>query len=127
MNSSEMITKKILENYKSIRFFANEIDVAYTTLKTALDKDNIENMAVGTVIKICEKLGLDVLTFEPKKVDNNDFTQEEQKLIEGYRHLPPNIRSFVFQSISLEGALRRANQCVEKQAPSTQSGLAKSG
>lgn len=64
---------------------------------------------------------------------------EEEKLITGYRSLPPNIQAFVLQSISLEGAITNVHRDMDRrknvgeyvgkdrrtQAPSTQSGLAK--
>lgn len=62
---TETILAKIEEKYKSIRQFAIEAGIPYTTLKSAL-KHGIEGMAVETVIDICDKLDIDLRTFNKK-------------------------------------------------------------
>lgn len=64
MNKSELLKERILEEYKSIRQFANKLDIPYSTLATALD-NKIEGMAYGTVLKMCEDLNLNPVDFTP--------------------------------------------------------------
>ncbi|MCE5227896.1 MAG: helix-turn-helix domain-containing protein [Porphyromonadaceae bacterium] len=59
------------------------------------------------------------------------FTQQEIELIEGYRKLDPNVRQFVFESLTTSEQISEARKKAEeyrdnykRQAPSTQSGLA---
>ncbi|MBO6015940.1 MAG: transcriptional regulator, partial [Lachnospiraceae bacterium] len=57
-------TREILTQYKRVRQFALEMQIPYSTLVTALER-GIEGMAYGTVIAICEKLGLNPVNFQP--------------------------------------------------------------
>ncbi len=72
---SKILKKEILSQYKSIRQFALEMEIPYSTLVTALDR-GIEGMAYGTVIRICDKLHLNPVTFKPLE----DTTVSEQLL-----------------------------------------------
>lgn len=62
MTKAEVLKKEILSQYKSVRQFALEMNIPYSTLVTALDR-GIEGMAYGTVIKICDKLNLNPVDF----------------------------------------------------------------
>ena len=62
---TETILAKINEKYKSVRQFAIEAGIPYTTLKSAL-KHGIEGMAAETVIDICDRLDIDLRTFSKK-------------------------------------------------------------
>lgn len=75
MAKSKILKKEILSQYKSVRQFALEMGVPYSTLVTALDR-GIEGMAYGTVIRICDKLNLNPVTFKPLL----DTTVSEQLL-----------------------------------------------
>ena len=57
MTKAEILRKEIKKNYRSVRKFAMEMGIPYSTLVTALDR-GIEGMAYGTVIRMCEKLNL---------------------------------------------------------------------
>lgn len=81
---SELLKEAILRDFKSVREFANAIDVPSTTIQSAIETANFEKMAVGTIIKICGKLNLDVTTFKPI-VRQEDFTEDEIDLISLYR------------------------------------------
>ena len=52
---AKLLKKEILSQYKSVRQFAMEMSIPYSTLVTALDR-GIDGMAYGTVIRICDKL-----------------------------------------------------------------------
>ena len=57
MTKAEILKREILEQYRSVRQFAMEMNIPYSTLVTALER-GIEGMAYGTVIKMCDKLSL---------------------------------------------------------------------
>ena len=54
MTKAEILKAEILKQYKSVRQFAIDMEIPYSTLVTALDR-GIEGMAYGTVIRICDK------------------------------------------------------------------------
>lgn len=62
MTKAEVLKDEILRQYRSIRAFALEMGIPYSTLVTALER-GIEGMAYGTVIQICDKLGLNPIDF----------------------------------------------------------------
>lgn len=62
MSKAEILKKEILRQYRSVRQFALEMNIPYSTLVTALER-GIEGMAYGTVIKMCDKLSLNPVDF----------------------------------------------------------------
>lgn len=62
MTKAEILKAEILKQYKSVRQFAIDMEIPYSTLVTALDR-GIEGMAYGTVIHICDKLSLNPVDF----------------------------------------------------------------
>ena len=62
MTKAEILKVEILKLYKSVRQFAIDMEIPYSTLVTALDR-GIEGMAYGTVIRICDKLSLNPVDF----------------------------------------------------------------
>ncbi len=62
MTKAEILKKEILRQYRSVRQFAMEMSIPYSTLVTALER-GIEGMAYGTVIKMCDKLCLNPVDF----------------------------------------------------------------
>lgn len=62
MQKTEALKKEILKQYRSVRQFALEMSIPYSTLVTALER-GIEGMAYGTVIRMCEKLRLNPVDF----------------------------------------------------------------
>ena len=64
MTKAEILKQEILKQYKSVRQFAIEMGIPYSTLVTALDR-GIEGMAYGTVIRMCDKLSLNPVDFSP--------------------------------------------------------------
>lgn len=87
MNKAEILKNEILRQYKSIRQFAMEMKIPYSTLVTALDR-GIEGMAYGTVIMMCDRLNLNPVDFTPLeegatlggKIVENRVMQEYVKL-----------------------------------------------
>ena len=64
MTKAEILKSEILKQHKSVRQFAIEMAIPYSTLVTALDR-GIEGMAYGTVIRMCDKLNLNPVDFSP--------------------------------------------------------------
>lgn len=64
MSKAEILKKEILSQYKSVRQFAIDMEIPYSTLVTALDR-GIEGMAYGTVIRMCDRLNLNPVDFSP--------------------------------------------------------------
>ena len=64
MTKAQILKKEILSQYKSVRQFAIEMSIPYSTLVTALDR-GIEGMAYGTVIRMCDRLNLNPVDFSP--------------------------------------------------------------
>ena len=62
MTKAEILRKEILRQYKSVRAFALDMSIPYSTLVTALDR-GVEGMAYGTVIKMCDRLSLNPVDF----------------------------------------------------------------
>lgn len=60
MTREELVRNKILDHYISIRRFAKELDIPYSTLMTGL-QNGITGMSFDTVIKICKALNLNPL------------------------------------------------------------------
>ena len=76
MTKSKILKKEILSQYRSVRQFAMEMNIPYSTLVTALDR-GIEGMAYGTVIRMCDKLKLNPIDFSSLE---RDVTVGEQLL-----------------------------------------------
>ena len=68
MTKAEILKKEILKQYRSVRQFAMEMEIPYSTLVTALER-GIEGMAYGTVIKMCDKLSLNPVDFSSLEED----------------------------------------------------------
>lgn len=62
MTKAEILKKEILAQYRSVRKFAMEMGIPYSTLVTALER-GIEGMAYGTVIRMCDQLHLNPVDF----------------------------------------------------------------
>lgn len=68
MTKAEILKKEILKQYRSVRQFALDMGIPYSTLVTALER-GIEGMAYGTVIRMCDKLNLNPVDFSPLDTD----------------------------------------------------------
>lgn len=87
MSKSEVLKEQILNQYHSVRKFAMEMDIPYSTINSALEK-GIEGMAYGTVLRMCEKLRLNPIDFSPMDL-TNPLSRPilESKIINEYLHL----------------------------------------
>lgn len=68
MTKAEILKREILKQYRSVRQFAIDLEIPYSTLVTALER-GIEGMAYGTVIKMCDKLSLNPVDFTSLEED----------------------------------------------------------
>lgn len=98
-NLTETIKEQIEANYKSVREFAQVVDVPYTTILTALSK-GFGGTAVEKVIKICSALNINLMdySFELTGVHKDNhltFTSEEMRHIEKYRQIKPHEKEMV--------------------------------
>lgn len=60
MNREQKLRNLILDKYKSLRQFAIQANIPYSTLMTVLSRD-IGGASFDVVIKICRKLEMDPL------------------------------------------------------------------
>ena len=68
MTKAQILKKEILSQYRSVRQFAMDMQIPYSTLVTALER-GIDGMAYGTVIKMCNKLNLNPVDFSSLERD----------------------------------------------------------
>ena len=62
MTREQKLRNLILDRYKSLRQFALEADIPYSTLMTILSRD-MGGASFDVVVKICKKLDLDPMEF----------------------------------------------------------------
>lgn len=58
MTREQMLRNLILDRYKSLRQFAIEAEIPYSTLMTLLAR-NVGGASFDVVVKICRSLGID--------------------------------------------------------------------
>ena len=68
---TQIISDEIKKQYKSVRKFAEEMGIPQTTLVSAL-KNGIKGTAYETVVKICKKLGIELINYSSHIVMTDD-------------------------------------------------------
>lgn len=97
MTKAESLKREILRQYRSVRQFAMEMDIPYSTLVTALER-GIEGMAYGTVIKMCDKLYLNPVDFTSLEGDATLGAQLlENRVMQYYMKLNQNGRDKILE------------------------------
>ena len=88
MDKTQTLKNEILEQYKSVRQFALELEIPYSTLVTALDR-GIDGMAYGTVIRMCDRLHLNPVDFTSLDRANNELNQKmlENRVMKSFMKL----------------------------------------
>lgn len=91
MNIEEEIKRIVITKYGSIRQFANDIEIPYTTIQSIFNR-GINNAGMQNVIKICQALGIDTDALaegriEERKTHDNLVTVSEKEHIKKYRSL----------------------------------------
>ena len=97
MTKAEILKQEILRQYKSVRQFAIEMEIPYSTLVTALDR-GIEGMAYGTVIRMCDRLSLNPVDFS--SLENGESLGErilENRVMQYYVQLNKRGRKKVIE------------------------------
>ena len=61
MTREQALRNRILDDYPSLRQFAIEADIPYSTLMTLLSRD-IGGASFDVILKICKKLNIDPYT-----------------------------------------------------------------
>ena len=102
-DKSEKLKKIIKSQYRSIRAFSEATGIPNTTIVTAL-KNGVGGMAVEKVIAICEKLNIDVKTFEPlpDAAINATLNHNETLLIKKYRQLDADGKQRIENQLNFE-------------------------
>lgn len=97
MTKAEILKKEILKQYRSVRQFAIDMEIPYSTLVTALER-GIEGMAYGTVIKMCDKLSLNPVDFTSLEEDASLGAQLlENRVMQYYMKLNQDGRDKVLE------------------------------
>ena len=90
------VKKMILAKYPSIREFARQTGIPHGTIVSALN-NGIERMAWSRVVKICDVLDLDCVTFEPRVP--GELSDMERRLLAYYTRLNETKKGKVLQYI----------------------------
>ena len=99
---SEKLKNIIKQKYKSIRAFSEIVGIPNTTIITALN-NGIGGMAVEKVILICDKLNIDVKTFEPlTSMSIESLDSVEESVIKKYRLLDADGKERVTYVLDME-------------------------
>lgn len=97
MTKAEILKTEILRQYRSVRQFAMEMNIPYSTLVTALER-GIEGMAYGTVIKMCDKLSLNPVDFSSLERDASlSSTLLENRVMQYYIRLNEDGRAKILE------------------------------
>lgn len=101
MNRSESMKKEILAQYKSVRQFAMEMGIPYSTLVTALER-GIDGMAYGTVISMCDKLRINPVDFTPMDEDTNSSSRKmlQDKVMKSFLKLNKQGRERILEAMT---------------------------
>ncbi len=90
LSKEQILKNEILAQYKSVRQFAIEMNMPYSSLMSALEK-GISGMAYDTVINICKKLGINPIDFSKNKIEDvssiDELSDHSKRLIAYYSKL----------------------------------------
>ncbi len=107
MTKSEILKEEILKQYKSVRAFAAEAGVPYSTLVTALER-GVEGMAYGTVTKMCEKLSISPADFSSiEELGGANRKLYEKKLINSFARLNKDGRRKILEMMDDYASLEK--------------------
>ncbi len=107
MTLEEKLREHILQNFQSVRAFANEHDLNYSTLDTML-KNGIRNSGFDFVSRVCNGLGIDLAELDQGRVEPDHhrpfhlISNGEQQHIEQYRALDRHGKTAVDTLLQLE-------------------------
>lgn len=91
---SERLREIILQQYPSVRMFAQEVGIAHGTLVSAL-RNGIDGMAWVKLNQICRYLKVDPVTLEPLHQSEGSMTEQEKRILAYYNLLNDSGRNKV--------------------------------
>jgi len=126
---SQLIEAEIKKQFKSTRKFAEEIGVAQTTVVSAI-KTGIKGTAYETVIKMCEKLGIEHINYHSHIVMTDDvinLINMYNSLDEKGAHAVMAFASMEFNRSKgnddyIERAISKSNEIAQKKSAEIHSG-----
>lgn len=96
---SQKLVDAILNKYPSIRAFSKEVGIPNGTIISALN-NGIDGMAYSKVIRICDCLQVDYVTFEPVfHVDDGKLDKQTKRLLSYYEQLSESKKEKVVEYI----------------------------
>lgn len=112
----------IISRYTSLRQFANEIDIPYTTLQSIFNR-GLDKAGIQNVIKICQSLGIDTDALadgriEERKINDTAVTVSEKEILKNYRLLDTYGKDTVNQVLISE-CKRVKEQSLKIEEPQT--------
>ena len=126
---SQLIETEIKKQFKSTRKFAEEIGVAQTTVVSAI-KSGLKGTAYETVLKMCEKLGIELINYHSHIV----MTDDVLNLINMYNSLDEKgahaVMAFASMEFNrskgnddyIERAVSKSNEIAQKKSAEINSG-----
>ena len=92
MTREELLKNHILKNYRSVRDFCISSDIPYSTVDSIF-KRGILKSSVSVVIRICDRLGIDIDSLidgqiKEKGPELGSLTLRERTLVYAYRNNP---------------------------------------
>mgnify|MGYP001510040892 FL=1 len=107
MTKAQILKKEILSQYRSVRQFAMDMQIPYSTLVTALER-GIDGVAYGTVIKMCNKLNLNPVDFSSLERDTTISEQLlENRVMQAYVKLNQEGRDKVMDLMEDFGQIKK--------------------
>lgn len=107
MTREEFLTFLIRDRKYSVKSFAKEIDIPYSTLRSILD-GNVGGASVDNVIKICKGLNITIDELNNCSCSNAGITlsEHEEELIIAYR-TQPSAQPFVDRALGIESDIKK--------------------
>lgn len=104
----EQIRQVISQNYKSVRAFAIEKNIPYTSIMS-LFKRGIGNASINTVFKVCKALDIDVNSIETGKIKiKNSLSHDEEAIVQEINEI---IRTLSLEDLfEAKGYLKRLSE-----------------
>ncbi len=126
-NLPQLIEQEIKKQFKSVKRFSEEIGIPQTTLVSAI-KNGLKGTAYETVVKVCEKLGIELVNYNSHIVMTDDVIN----LINMYNALDEKgahaVMAFAAMEFNrskgnddyIEQAISRSNEMAERKMSEAQ-------
>jgi predicted transcriptional regulator len=107
-NIEKQIQELITREFKSVRNFAKEVKIPYTTLMSIMSR-GFNNTNHSNIIKICGKLNIEVdnllqgkIKYRDYQTEAMDLTLDEVKIIKSLRTLEKHVQEMIIKEIENE-------------------------